>query len=797
MENVQIKIGCILYIQEERLKYRILYMDDKSIDTCAINDTSKLDFRLFSLNTVVEKIKTKEIRCIEDHPMAVDFQNLSPAQYDKYQRYKQAITELEDIYGPTFRALAFRNHKQRYDDILQKYQIPRSTMQKLISRYLQSGKSNMSLLDKRTITGLLKRSPAKHPQKKTGRPSDDELGSQVIVDDIVKSHFDAAITYYVSQQGNKHFTIGKAYEWMCNKFYTQTKRYTDGSVSISSFPERHIPTERQFRYYFSKNVTTKERHERDKGVSNVYNNERLLLGSELNDVHGPGYLVEVDACELNIALVSRTDRKQSIGRAVLYLMIDVYTHMILAISVGLDNNSLLGLTNLFLNLFDDKIVYCKKYGFDIKAGIWPSNILPVKCRSDRGSDFRSDQFEDILRRLNIVRELAPAGMGSMKGSVEQSFNLFNHAALAHLTGKGLITRNHNDKHNEEAVMTIDECTKMCIDFVLHHNLESDNNYRLTEDMIVSNVVPTPVNLWEYGIKLYGQPRPIIDKESYLYALMMPAKAQLNREGIHSHHLRYINFNDQDLLDKMQNAQNKKQSVEMRYDPRDMGHLYYLKDGRLQTAFLLGIPGNQEYANYTEGEWNAQYRHQRALIKAGKTINRESKRAEFDEQEKIVSTAAAQNPDSSKPNNIKHIKDARRKENNNLHSENQIAVRLTQAKTLSHDEAPIDVSVEQTIEKEATVKKETKIKLESHSQDNMSDKTVPEEASLNTITEKETTQAEELKKKSEESKKNEEPSETTKQENKMRKYYDSDHPMTKEEEMNMWLDAMRKVRTGKK
>ena len=133
----------------------------------------------------------------------------------------------------------------------------------------------------------------------------------------------------------------------------------------------------------------------------------------------------------------------------------------------------------------------------------------------------------------------------------------------------------------------------------------------------------------------------------------------------------------------------------------------------------------------------------------------------------------------------------------LHSENQIAARLTQTKTLSHDEVPIDVSVEQTIEKEATVEKETKVKLESRSQNNISDKTVPEEAPLNTITEKETTQAEDLKKKSEESKKNEEPSETTKQENKMRKYYDSDHPMTKEEEMNMWLDAMRKVRTGKK
>ena len=73
-------------------------------------------------------------------------------------------------------------------------------------------------------------------------------------------------------------------------------------------------------------------------------------------------MVEIDACEADVSLVSELDPDQAIGRPIVYFMIDVYSRIILAVSVAFDNNSILGITNLFLNLADDKQEYCKIHG---------------------------------------------------------------------------------------------------------------------------------------------------------------------------------------------------------------------------------------------------------------------------------------------------------------------------------------------------------------------------------------------------------------------------------------------------
>lgn len=89
-------------------------------------------------------------------------------------------------------------------------------------------------------------------------------------------------------------------------------------------------------------------------------------------------MVEIDACEADVSLVSELDPDQAIGRPIVYFMIDVYSRIILAVSVAFDNNSILGITNLFLNLADDKQEYCKNTVSNLMTKDYGRQVLSPK-----------------------------------------------------------------------------------------------------------------------------------------------------------------------------------------------------------------------------------------------------------------------------------------------------------------------------------------------------------------------------------------------------------------------------------
>lgn len=137
------------------------------------------------------------------------------------------------------------------------------------------------------------------------------------------------------------------------KYYSETK-IVNGVTTVGLMPESQRPTYNQFYYYCRKHITEQEIDLIKTSAAEQRNNKRLITSDSLHGVLGPGDMVEIDACEADVSLVSRTDSNKTIGRPVVYFMIDIYTRAIIAMSVAFDNNSILGVTNLFLNLADNK-----------------------------------------------------------------------------------------------------------------------------------------------------------------------------------------------------------------------------------------------------------------------------------------------------------------------------------------------------------------------------------------------------------------------------------------------------------
>lgn len=97
-------------------------------------------------------------------------------------------------------------------------------------------------------------------------------------------------------------------------------------------------------------------------------------------------------------------------------------------------------------------------GFDNPA-MWQSNIIPRRLRVDRGSEFKSKEFNRICNELGIEKQIVPGASGSLKGIVEQSFHQMHSKQNPHLENYGLIEKRYDSNHHKEATLNIKQYTK--------------------------------------------------------------------------------------------------------------------------------------------------------------------------------------------------------------------------------------------------------------------------------------------------------------------------------------------------
>ena len=455
-------------------------------------------------------------------------------------------------------------------------------------------------------------------QNKPGRKSDYFEDSGVIIDDVIEGYFQEALKDYKS---GRQKTLKSVYEKMNNKHFTKTEM-VNGVPTMILLPVFERPTFRQFYYYVQKHLSEEEKAVIKTSKAEVRNDKRLLLSDIMEGVKGPGDMVEIDACEADVSLVSELNPNQSIGRPIVYFMVDVFSRVILAMSVALDNNSVLGVTNLFLNLADDKREYCQKYNLDFhNEKVWPSQIIPRRVRVDRGAEFKSKEFERVCRCLGIEKNIVSGGSGSLKGLVEQTFHQMHVSQNVHLENNGLIEKRHDSQHHLEATLTISQYTQMVINFVITHNQQYLETYRLTKEMVENDIRSIPAELWQYGIEKYGSPRYISNKMQFYYDLMTPKAAKITRKGISFKGLYYIPENDELMGHQMFTAGKKGESLKIKIDLRDISKIYYTRNNEVFVARLNEhVSGNSEFGGLTMKQWD-DYRKKMGKMKMeGKVYN---------------------------------------------------------------------------------------------------------------------------------------------------------------------------------
>jgi hypothetical protein len=187
---------------------------------------------------------------------------------------------------------------------------------------------------------------------------------------------------------------------------------------------------------------------------------------------GPGSIFQVDATIADIYLVSSLDRTRIIGRPVIYMVIDVFSRMIVGLYVGLEGPSWAGAMMAVANATTDKVAFCAEYGIKITDADWPCRYLCESFLADRG-EFLGYSSDVLVDRLNIPVANCPPYRADWKGIVEQSFRRLNVKTIHWQPGavrkcKG--GRRGERDYRLDATLDLKGFTQLMINTALSHNL---------------------------------------------------------------------------------------------------------------------------------------------------------------------------------------------------------------------------------------------------------------------------------------------------------------------------------------
>ncbi|MCO7034779.1 DDE-type integrase/transposase/recombinase, partial [Vibrio paracholerae] len=134
----------------------------------------------------------------------------------------------------------------------------------------------------------------------------------------------------------------------------------------------------------------------------------------------PGSRFEIDATIADIYLVSDSNRSWIVGRPVVYVVVDVFSRLIVGLYIGFENPSYVAAIQALQTAMTDKVALCHQYGIEIEAQDWPAIGLPDAILADRG-ELLGSQIESLEKSFSVRVENTPPYRGDAKGIVERNF----------------------------------------------------------------------------------------------------------------------------------------------------------------------------------------------------------------------------------------------------------------------------------------------------------------------------------------------------------------------------------------
>lgn len=468
--------------------------------------------------------------------------------------------------------------------------LPRKTLYRLLYRYWLFGSTKNALLPNYVRSGGAGKPKVFKKGKINGRPPK-YLG--VVTDikaKILTEEDKTAIKIgYALYKNNVVECVTDAYIRTLNKFYRASQSvpgYSDDDVVLK--PAHELPKLTQFQYWGKKAFDEMTVLRGRKGERKWEKDHRALVGRANQGLFGPCHRFEIDATVADVYLVSRFNRNWIIGRPVVYVVVDVFSRMIVGIYVGLEGPSWNGARQALWNAFSNKVDYCRRFGIEITPEDWPCHHLPQEVCADRG-EMLGLAAENLVSGLGIDLAIAPPYRPDWKAIVESRFRLMNRLTQIKWAPGGVserIKERGERDYRLDATLDIHEFTKIMIASVLHYNRHSRQPNWLNEEMIAEGITSTPISIWNWGIE-HGFGTPNVQSTELVYLHLLPkAKASVQAGGIYFSGMFYTADSESSSMRFARARAKGREPIDVWYDSTKPEHIWIRNEEKLFEQYNL-------------------------------------------------------------------------------------------------------------------------------------------------------------------------------------------------------------------
>lgn len=425
----------------------------------------------------------------------------------------------------------------------------RQTVAKYLRRWWQCGQTpNAFLPHYKNCGGPGKERIAALGDPKRGRPNNavlqnrGERGRNVLPEDVpwVKS----VLLPIYEKRNEIDFTA--AYKQACKERYSDNEFDFNDDLGIFVPKEsscKNIPLSIHQAIHLCEKYHDKERQAIKRHGSLAWPLQyRSILGDSSSMLIGPGAVYQIDATVLDVYLVSSIDRKRVIGRPVLYVVIDVFSRMVVGFALLLEGPNWEGAKQALLHAYVDKTKqfchYQQKHQLPISSAAWPSQYLPTVLLADNG-ELKSILSDELQGALGITVQNPPPYRPDWKAIVERHFKTV--ADNLKFTPGYVHDRPHrgDPDYRLDAKLTT-SALRACLAnrFACYNTTHRLKTYDLTPWMIEDGVEPYPAQLWRWGLQNSNAMPRSIAEERVMATLLPSDEGTITPRGIEFRGLHY-------------------------------------------------------------------------------------------------------------------------------------------------------------------------------------------------------------------------------------------------------------------
>jgi len=260
------------------------------------------------------------------------------------------------------------------------------------------------------------------------------------------------------------------------------------------------PTASQVLYLLDRDLTLEAVLRRSHGDDNFENNIQPKTGSARDYANGIGQYYEIDSTIPDIWIYAEDDPSVVIGKATLYLIVDVFSRLIVGFHLTLDKPSWTGAMEAMMSLVEDKEALCARWDFPYRPEDWVGHgYWPQFFRADRGSEMLGFDSDAIAETLQAGIINVPARRAPYKGTVECSFKLTQVPLKEHAAGytpPADIGRRQTDDHKGSAARTLKSVGQEILAAKNLYNAKIHTGIELPARDVYKGVQPIPNVLWQ-------------------------------------------------------------------------------------------------------------------------------------------------------------------------------------------------------------------------------------------------------------------------------------------------------------